>query len=127
MTDCARVFIAASLLLGIAACASRPRGGEPMVLETAGHTLTIWSRCAESEVGCADLVGELIDKATRRTGALRGGTYMVKCADGVTPCHLGFYDLRGPGLQVQAYPDGILDVSSKNRPLPTEHGEWTAP
>lgn len=49
---------------------------------------------------------------------------MVKCADGVTPCHLGFYQLNGPATDIAAYPDGRLELTIGGRHLAMEAGQW---
>jgi hypothetical protein len=61
---------------------------------------------------------------TRNTVRLTGSTYMVKCADGVTPCHIGYYTLTGAGFSVLAYPDGTLEVTPPIGSPATEKGDW---
>lgn len=58
---------------------------------------------------------------------LTGSTYMVKCADGVTPCHLGYYDLKSETVSVRAYPDGSLAIESYDVIDLSEHGTGQAP
>lgn len=97
---------------------------DPLILDTPLHKVSIWWNCEEGEVGCEQLTGQLLDKASRKVTELRGSTYMVKCADGVTPCHLGFYDLKGPAADVTAYPDGMLELTIEGQPLAIEQGQW---
>ena len=61
---------------------------------------------------------------TRKKMRLTGSTYMVKCKDGVTPCHIGYYKLAGSGFAVLAYPDGQLEISFPAGPSITEVGHW---
>lgn len=49
---------------------------------------------------------------------------MVKCADGITPCHIGYYKLTGAGFSVLAYPDGTLEVTLPTGSPVTEKGDW---
>ena len=61
---------------------------------------------------------------TRNFVRLTGSTYMVKCADGATPCHIGYYKLTGAGFSVLAYPDGTLEVTPPTGSPVTEKGDW---
>ena len=61
---------------------------------------------------------------TGKTVRLTGSTYMVKCVDGVTPCHIGYYKLAGAGFIVLAYPNGTLEVTPPSGQLITEDGDW---
>jgi hypothetical protein len=112
------------LLLSFAGSNSAAPASDPLVLNTPLHTVSIWWNCEEGEVGCGHLTGELLDKDTHKVTKLQGSTYMVKCADGVTPCHLGFYDLKGPATDIAAYPDGMLEMTIEGKRLATEQGKW---
>jgi hypothetical protein len=117
-----RIF-APIVLMFLAGCAtSRP--AQPEVLATRSYSLFVWSNCREGEVGCDRLSGELMPAGTRKTVRLTGSTYMVKCADGVTPCHVGYYKLEGAGFSVLAYPNGTLELTPPNGSSVTENGSW---
>jgi hypothetical protein len=113
------------LLIALAGCTTVPESRTSEILMTDTHTLTVWSHCPEGEVGCAHLTGVLMEKQTGRSRELTGSTYVVKCADGVTPCHVGFYDLKSPGISVRAYPDGTLELESPGASDRHERGTWS--
>lgn len=99
------------LILALAGCATTTPQVEE-VLETTNYTLTVVRHCPEGEVGCSRVTATLVDKRFEDRQELTGGTHMAMCADGVTPCHLGFYDLKAPNGWVRAYPDGSLEIKS---------------
>lgn len=112
-------------LFSSCAVAASASAGE--VLTTDSYTLTVNAHCQEGEVGCAELTATLIENSTGTKTEVVGFTYMVKCADRATPCHVGFYDLSSPSVSVRAYPDGKLEVESpgsKNVHV-NERGVWS--
>jgi hypothetical protein len=117
-----RIF-ALVLLALLAGCASG-RPAQPEVLAAPSYTLFVWSNCREGEVGCSHLSGELMPNGTRKTVRLTGSTYMVKCADGITPCHIGYYKLTGSGFSVIAYPNGTLELTRPIGPPLADKGDW---
>ncbi|WP_052116050.1 hypothetical protein [Noviluteimonas dokdonensis] len=94
------------------------------VLETSTYTLSVIAHCPEGEVGCSNLTASLSNKQSGKKTSLTGSTYMAKCADRVTPCHLGFYDLKASGVSVRAYPDGQLEIQSPGLGDSSERGAW---
>jgi hypothetical protein len=116
-------IIALALLVLLTGCATH-RPAQPEVLVAPSYTVFVWSNCPEGEVGCSHLSGELKPTGTRKKVRLTGSTYMVKCADGITPCHIGYYKLVGAGFTVLAYPDGRLELSPPLGSSITETGDW---
>jgi hypothetical protein len=117
-----RIYALMSLVL-LTGCATAP-GKLPETLVTPSYILSFRANCAEGEVGCEHLSGTLTAKGTTTAVRLLGSTYMVKCADGVTPCHIGRYDLSGAGYSVRAYPDGDLELTLPNGAHFAEKGDW---
>lgn len=52
---------------------------------------------------------------------------MVKCADRVTPCHVGFHEFRDDDIEARIHPNGWLYLRVDGRDLPPESGEWSYP
>jgi hypothetical protein len=94
------------------------------VLSARSYTLRVWSKCQEGEVDCSHLSGELAPTGSGSRVELTGSTQMVKCADNVTPCHVGNYRLSGSGFTVLAYPDGTLEVTRPTGQIVAEKGHW---
>ena len=117
-------IVALIVLALLAACATTKRPAQPEALAAQSYTLFVWSNCPEGVVGCNNLSGDLMPAGTRRSIRLAGSTYMVKCADGITPCHIGYYTLTGAGFSVLAYPDGTLKVTPPTGISVTEKGDW---
>lgn len=113
------------LTVALAGCAGVSHAAGPEVLMTDRHTLTVWAHCSEGEVGCAQLTAELVNTQSGQKFELNGSTYMVKCADRVTPCHVGFYDFDSPGIVARAYPDGTLELELPGSKVINEHGTWS--
>lgn len=111
-------------IFALSGCATNPPPDAGQVLTTSTYTLTVVAHCREGEVGCSDLTATLVNKESGQKTELVGSTYMVKCADGVTPCHLGFYDLKSPGVSVRAYPDGMLELDFPGPGDAHEPGTW---
>ena len=82
------------------------------------------SHCPEGDVGCTHLTALLVNNETGQETKLSGSTYMVKCADRLTPCHIGFYELSSPGIRVRAYPGGSLELDKSGLVVPNELGTW---
>ena len=120
-----RIFAFAFLVL-LASCATQKAtfGLQPEALVTPSYALTIHLNCQEGVVGCDVLAAELETRSGGKSVRLTGDTYMVKCADGVTPCHLGYYKLVGAGFLVIAYPDGKLEITPPEGSEITEQGGW---
>ena len=116
--------VLALAIVGLTGCASAHLALASEVLVTEAHTLTVWSHCQEGEVGCAKLSAQLVNKQSGQAIKLRGSTHMVKCADRVTPCHVGYYDLKSSKTFVRAYPDGTLEIDASGSAGKTEHGTW---
>ncbi len=117
-------IVAIMLLALLAACATTKRPPQPETLAARSYTLFVWSNCQEGVVGCDNLSGDLMPAGTRNSVRLAGSTHMIKCADGVTPCHIGHYRLTGAGFSVLAYPDGTLEVKPPAGASVTEKGDW---
>lgn len=49
---------------------------------------------------------------------------MVKCADGVTPCHIGYYEFHSDPYTYLVYPDGTLKVLQGKNVIVSEKGKW---
>jgi hypothetical protein len=96
---------------------------EREVLVTPHHRVTVRQLCEEGEIGC-NLAGRVHNLASHRYIELHGTTIMVMCADGVTPCHVGFYRLKGAGREYLLYPTGELFVKRHGRLLLSESGSW---
>ncbi len=120
-----KIFWLRMFFLGSFAAAASASAGEVLTSDT--YTLTVNAHCEEGEVGCADLTATLLDNSAGTKTELVGFTYMVKCGDRVTPCHVGFYDLRSPSVSVRAYPDGKLEVESRGSKSAhvNERGVWS--
>ena len=114
---------ALTLLILLTGCATAP-SRLPETLVTPSYVLSFQANCAEGEVGCEHLSGTLTAKGTGKPVRLVGSTYMVKCADRVTPCHIGRYDMSGGGYEVRAYPDGALELTLPNGSSVAEKGDW---
>src|SRR5690606_30929353 len=117
-------LIPLTLLALLASCTTPSRPAQTQSLAAPSYSLFMWSNCQEGEVGCSDLSGELVPANTTKAIRLKGSTYMVKCADGVTPCHVGFYTFSGKGYAVNAYPDGRLEVTPPAGAAISEQGAW---
>jgi hypothetical protein len=114
----------AFLIFALGGVASAHAVGKPEILCTTKYTLTIYLHCVEGEVGCSRLTGVLLNKSSGEKSKLTGSTHMVMCRDGVTPCHVGFDELRSRSITVRAYPDGTLEVDRSGSPSEKEQGSW---
>lgn len=121
------VLLGAALAFGtpVVATAEEARDGTaPAVLRTDRHRLSVREHCPEGEVGCADLSAELVDLRTGATLPLTGRTRIVRCADGVTPCHVGAYEFESGDVSVRATPDGQLELRRADGIVERAHGQW---
>ncbi len=95
-----------------------------MVLETKSFRITITELCIEGEIGCSNVEYKGVNKKSGASIFLNGTTYMVKCADGVTPCHVGRYEFTNSDTHYYVYPSGQLEVVKAQKVLVSEQGEW---
>lgn len=108
--------------------AQPPNAGQ--TLDTPNYRLHVLNHCPEGEVGCKDLSATLTEKKTGQTHALKGGTHMIQCKDGETPCHPDHDRLESTAKDadgqstwvLRAYPDGRLQFERPGQP--EEQGQW---
>lgn len=79
-------------------------------LNTADYEVTLVSHCAEGEVTCARIVGQLLDHESDQTVALNGSTLHRLCADGQTPCRFLGYELTGEEYEYRILENGQLTI-----------------
>ena len=93
-------------------------------METKSFRVTITEKCGEGEVGCSTVEYKGVNKRTGASIFLKGKAFMVNCADGVTPCHLGRYEFTNGDTSYYVYPSGNLQVMKAEKLLVSEDGEW---
>ncbi len=116
--------LVASTLLALPLGCATSQSAPSSVLATKSYFLVLWSHCAEGEVDCRQLTGDLVPADTNKAVHLTGSTRMVACAGGATPCHVGYYAFTGAGFSILAYPDGTLEVTPPSGLRTTEKGTW---
>lgn len=94
------------------------------VLITEHYKITLTLRCAEGEVGCGELLYLGVNLKTGNSVILRGKAVMVLCADGVSPCHLGFFEFISGQFRYRVFSDGQLTVEKNRKVLLDESGSW---
>lgn len=114
----------ATAFLALACVSTAWADDDGRILETKTHRITITEHCAEGEVLCdkAEYLGR--DRKNGASIRLMGSAHMVMCADGVTPCHVGYYVFRNGQYTYLVYPQGFLEVHRGQKTILSESGEW---
>jgi hypothetical protein len=94
------------------------------VLVTPSYRVTVTEHCAEGIVGCSDVSYVGVNTKTGKSIRLSGKAVMVMCADGVTPCHLGYYEFTSGAFRYSVFPNGRLTVEKGGKLQLTESGNW---
>jgi len=94
------------------------------VLVTPSYKVTITEHCPEGVVGCDDVSYLGISIKTGSSITLKGTSVMVLCADGITPCHLSYYEFKHGEFRYLVYPSGQLTVEKGSKVLLSESGTW---
>jgi hypothetical protein len=100
------------------------RAADREVLDTPHFHIVLTLHCEEGEVGCSNITYVGVNKTSGKSIRLHGSTYMVMCADGVTPCHAGFDEFHNGNYRYVIYPDGTLTIMRGKKELLTEKGQW---
>jgi len=79
-------------LMLIAPFGGNARAAEILVTPT--YRITVSERCEEGVVGCDKVSYVGVNIKTGKSITLNGKSVMVMCADGVTPCHLAYYEFK---------------------------------
>jgi len=95
-------------------------------LTTKNYVVDITHNCEEGVVACDDVT--YIGKS-KRSGAsieLKGQTWHLTCADGISPCRFIGYIFKNGDITYKIYESGTLRVTHEDgRILVDETGEWS--
>jgi hypothetical protein len=109
-------------LMLIASFVSKAQAAE--ILVTPNYRITVSERCEEGVVGCDNVSYVGVNTKTGKSISLNGKSVMVMCADGVTPCHLAYYEFKNGELRYSVFPDGRLTVEKGGKVIVSESGTW---
>jgi len=109
-------------LMLIAPFGGNARAAEILVTPT--YRITVSERCEEGVVGCDKVSYVGVNIKTGKSITLNGKSVMVMCADGVTPCHLAYYEFKNGGVRYSVFPDGRLTVEKGGKVIVSESGTW---